>query len=96
MIVSFGDRATEALFHGAPSRLARRFPPDVVRVGLRKLDMLNAAKLLLDLKSPPGNRLEALRGDLKGFHSIRVNDQWRVVFRWSGSDARDVRVTDYH
>jgi len=50
----------------------------------------------LDLQSPPGNRLEALRGDLKGFHSIRVNDQWRIVFRWSGSDAHDVRLTDYH
>jgi len=58
--------------------------------------MLNAANLLLDLQSPPGNRLEALRGDLKGFHSIRVNDQWRVVFRWPGSDAHDVRITDYH
>ena len=96
MIASFGDRATEAVFHGAPSRLVRRFPPDVVRVALRKLDMLNAASLLLDLQSPPGNRLEALRGDLKGFHSIRVNDQWRLVFRWSGSDAHDVRLADYH
>ena len=58
--------------------------------------MLNAAKQLPDLQSPPGNHLESLRGDLKGYYSIRVNDQWRVVFRWSGSDAHGVRLTDYH
>ncbi|MBI5367433.1 MAG: type II toxin-antitoxin system RelE/ParE family toxin [Planctomycetes bacterium] len=81
---------------GAPSKLFRRFPPDVVPVALRKLDMLNAAKLLLDLQSPPGNRLEALQGGLKGHHSMRVKDQWRVLFRWSGSDAHDVHLADYH
>lgn len=96
MIVSFGDKATEALYHGRPSKQARRFPPDVVKTAVRKLDMLNAARTLGDLRSPPGNRLEALRGDLSGLHSIRVNDQWRVVFRWEGSDAHDVRLTDYH
>jgi len=58
--------------------------------------MLNAAKALKDLRSPPGNRLEPLKGDLKGYHSTRINDQWRVVFRWVGSDAHDVRITDYH
>lgn len=58
--------------------------------------MLNAARDLQDLQSPPGNRLELLKGDLKGFHSIRVNDQWRVVFRWKGGDAHEVRLTDYH
>ena len=58
--------------------------------------MLNAARDLQDLQSPPGNRLESLKGDLKGFHSIRVNEQWRVVFRWQGGDAHDVRLTDYH
>jgi proteic killer suppression protein len=58
--------------------------------------MLNAACQLGDLRSPPGNRLEALRGDLAGFHSIRINDQWRVVFRWRGSDAENVRIVDYH
>ena len=63
---------------------------------LRKLDMLNAAHALLDLRSPPGNRLEGLRGDWRGFHSIRVNDQWRVVFRWSGASAHDVQIVEYH
>lgn len=96
MITSFGDKATEALYHGRPSKDVRRFPPDVKRAALRKLDMLNAAPSLGDLRSPPGNRLEALRGDLAGRHSIRVNEQWRIVFRWEGSDAHEVRLTDYH
>ena len=92
MIGSFGDKATEALFHGRRNR----FPPDVRRIGRRKLDMLNAATQLRDLRSPPGNRLEVLKGNLKGLHSIRINEQWRVVFRWEASDAFDVKVTDYH
>ncbi len=96
MIASFGDQATEAVYHGRPINLIRRFSPDVVRVAVRKLDMLNAARTLRDLRSPPGNRLEALRGTLAGLHSIRVNDQWRIVFRWAGSDAHEVRLTDYH
>jgi proteic killer suppression protein len=65
-------------------------------VAQRKLDMLNAAHALADLRSPPGNRLEALRGDWRGFHSIRINEQWRIVFRWAESQAHDVRVIDYH
>jgi len=96
MVVSFGDRARENLFHGRSSKHARRLPPDIVSVALRKLDMLNAARNLQDLMRPPGNRLEALRGDLRGHHSIRINDQWRVVFRWLSGDAHDVRITDYH
>lgn len=96
MIISFGDKATEDLYHGRSTARVRRFPMDLVRVALRKLDMLNAAPELLDLRSPPGNRLEALDGQLRGFHGIRVNDQWRIVFRWSGRDAHDVRLTDYH
>ncbi|MBZ5640817.1 MAG: type II toxin-antitoxin system RelE/ParE family toxin [Acidobacteriia bacterium] len=96
MIVSFGDKATEALFHGRPSKQARRLPQDVARVAVRKLDMLNAARTLGDLRSPPGNYLEVLHGDLTGFHSIRVNDQWRLVFQWTGSDAYEVRLVDYH
>ena len=96
MIVSFGDRATEDLYHGRPTARARRFPRDVVDVALVKLDSLNGAASILDLRAPPGNRLEALKGELKGSHSIRVNDQWRLVFRWQGSDAHDVRLTDYH
>ena len=96
MIASFGDKATEDLFHGTPSAKARKVPRDVKSAALRKLDLLNAAAALLDLRSPPGNRLEALSGDLRGFHSIRVNDQWRVVFRWEGSDAHGVVLIDYH
>ena len=96
MIASFGDRTTEDIYHGRPTARARRFPRDVVDVALVKLDSLNGASSMLDLRAPPGNRLEALKGDMKGLHSIRVNDQWRLVFRWQGSDAHDVRLTDYH
>ena len=83
-------------YHGVRSARVRRFPRDVVASALRKLDMVNSARQLSDLRSPPGNRLEALRGDLAGSHSIRVNDQWRVVFRWAEGQAHDVRVSDYH
>ncbi len=96
MIASFGDRATEDLYHGRPTARVRRFPRDAVDVALMKLDSLNAASSLRDLHAPLGNRLETLKGELKGSHSIRVNDQWRLVFRWQGSDAHDVRLTDYH
>jgi proteic killer suppression protein len=74
----------------------RRFPHSVIDLAVVKLDMLNAAVTVLDLRSPPGNRLEALKGDLQGFHSIRVNDQWRIVFRWEGNNAGEVRLVDYH
>lgn len=96
MIVSFGDKATEDPYHGRATARVRRFPADVVGTALRKLDIINAARDLQDLQSPPGNRLEALKGNLKSFHSIRVNEQWRVLFRWQGGDAHDVRLTDYH
>lgn len=96
MIVSFGDKATEDLYHGRATARARSFPSVVIGTALRKMDMLNGARDLRDLQSPPGNRLEALKGDLKGYHSIRVNEQWRVVFRWREGDALDVRLTDYH
>jgi len=96
VIVSFADPATEALYHDPTDRRARRFPRDIVPAALRKLDMLHAANVLLDLRAPPGNRLEALRGDLAGHHSIRVNDQWRLVFRWTSNGPADVRLTDYH
>lgn len=81
VMVSFGDRRTEDLYHGLRSARVRRFPADLLRVTLRKLDMLNAAHSHQEPRSPPANRLEALRGDLAGLHSIRVNDPWRVVFR---------------
>ena len=96
MISSFGDKATEALFHARSGEPARRFPPNVVQAALRKLDLLNAARSLQDMASPPGNRLEALKGDLRGFHSVRVNDQWRIIFRWADGDAGDVCLVDYH
>ncbi|TAH35500.1 MAG: type II toxin-antitoxin system RelE/ParE family toxin [Planctomycetota bacterium] len=96
MIRSFGDPATEDVFHGRVTGRVRRIPVEVRRIAVRKLDMLNAAQELRDLRVPPGNRLEALAGDLQGFHSVRVNDQWRLVFRWRGTDAEDVRLTDYH
>jgi proteic killer suppression protein len=95
VIASFGDRATEDLFHGRSGRL-RRIPPSIRQVAVRKLDMVNAAQALRDLQVPPGNRLEALKGDLKGKHSIRVNDQWRIVFHWHEGDAHDVTIVDYH
>lgn len=96
MIVSFKDPATEALFHGESGKAIRRIPPDIRTVSLRKLDMLNAARELGDLRSPPDNRLEALKGDLKGKHSIRINDQWRIVFLWSSGEVKEVEIADYH
>lgn len=95
-IVAFGDAATADLYHGVDSARVRRFPVDVRKRALRKLDMINAARSLDDLRRVPGNNLEAMKGDWKDFWSIRVNDQWRVVFRWIGSDAHDVQVVDYH
>ena len=96
MIESFGDHATEDLFHGISNSRVRRFPPQVIEATLLKLDILNAAASLNDLRSPPGNRLEALRGNLSGFHSIRVNSQWRIIFRWENSSCNDVKLVDYH
>lgn len=96
MILSFGDKATERLYHGGRSKEARRFPADIIAAALRKLDMLNAVQEMKDLRSPPGNRLEALKGNWKGFHSIRVSDQWRIVFRWEARNAHQVSLTDYH
>ena len=96
MTASFGDRRTEDIYHGQKSSRARRLPPDIANVALRRLDIIQAAGQLEDLRSPPSNRLEALRKDLKGFHSIRVNDQWRIIFRWRAGEALDVQIIDYH
>jgi proteic killer suppression protein len=96
LIASFGDHATGDLYHGVRSSRARRFPRGRVPAAIRKLDMLNATRSINDLRSPPGNRLEALRGEWRGFHSIRVDDQWRVVFRWADGHAHAVRLIDYH
>lgn len=94
-IRSFGDSATEDLFHGRKTSRIRRFPQDILGIALRKLDMVNVAHKLEDLHSPPGNRLESLKGASEGFHSIRVNDQWRIVFRWENG-ANEVSLEDYH
>jgi len=96
MIESFGNRLTEDLFLDRHSREVRQFPPDLLRVARRKVLYLHDAAALEDLRVPPGSRLEALKGRWKGFHSIRINDQWRVVFRWERGHAFEVAVVDYH
>ncbi len=93
MIKSFKDKDTEQLYVTGRSK---RFPVAVCKVGTHKLDYLNAAAKLLDLKLPPGNRLELLKGKYEGKYSIRINDQYRIIFKWYGSDAYDVKITDYH
>ncbi len=93
MIKSFGDRRTERIHDG---KRAKGFPADLQEAAFRKLDMLRRATALKDLRVPPGNRLEALKGRWKGFHSIRINEQWRIVFRWNQGDAEAVRIVDYH
>jgi proteic killer suppression protein len=93
MIVSFRNRSTEAVFHGTAPK---GFPSDLISVTRRKLRYLNAAAELADLKVPPGNRLEALKADRAGQHSIRVNDQFRICFVWTAKGPKDVEFTDYH
>lgn len=93
MIKSFADRDTERLFAREP---VRRYPVELRRVMLRKLVAVDAAEALDDLRIPPGNRLEELRGDRAGQHSIRVNDQWRICFRWQDANPYDVEIVDYH
>jgi proteic killer suppression protein len=92
MIRSFADRGSEALFD---DRRVRRFA-GIERLARRKLLVLDAARELKELSVPPGNRLEALKGDRKGQHSIRINDQWRICFRWHDGDTWDVEIVDYH
>ena len=93
MIRSFACLETEKLFNDESSR---RLPNQIQRVARRKLMLLNQARSLNDLRAPPGNHLEALQGGRIGQHSIRVNDQWRVCFRWQGEDVFDVEIVDYH
>jgi proteic killer suppression protein len=92
MIVSFSDNDTQELFDKERNR---RWTP-IARVALRKLMALDAAELLQDLAVPPGNRLEALQGRAVGWHAVRINDQWRIVFRWTAQGPAEVRITDYH
>ncbi|MBI1776761.1 MAG: type II toxin-antitoxin system RelE/ParE family toxin [Proteobacteria bacterium] len=92
MIRSFGDKRTEALFRDAFVRDFQGF----ARRAKRKLEAVNAASRLDDLQVPPSNRLEKLRGDLMEFHSIRINDQWRIIFKWRDGEPHEVRIVDYH
>jgi len=93
MIKSFKDKETEKLFS---RHFSKKLPQNLQHLARRKLVMLDAAPELKALRIPPGNRLEALKGDRKGQHSIRINDQWRVCFRWKTGDAYDVEIADYH
>lgn len=93
MIQSFSCRETERLF---TKRTSRRLPADLVRTALRKLAQLHAVSALDQLAVPPGNRLEALKGGLRGWHSLRLNDQWRLCFRWQPDGPHDVIIADYH
>ena len=96
MIVDFGDRAAEDLFNRRNTKRLRRYPQDIMRRALRKLVELDSAVRFTDVAAIPGNRLEKLSGDLKGYYSVRVNEQWRIVFRWSDGNAHGVLLTDYH
>ncbi|MEK6683035.1 MAG: type II toxin-antitoxin system RelE/ParE family toxin [Nitrospirota bacterium] len=95
MILSFGDRTTEDIFNGVGSKHARAFQA-ILKIARRKFDMVNMAPRLDDLLSPPNNRLELLKGDLKGFYSIRIHDQYRIIFKWQNGNAHEVRIADYH
>lgn len=94
MITDFKDRRAQAIFEGRSP--GKGFPANLVRVARRKLIMLHRAVRLDDLGSPPSNRLEALKGDRAGQHSVRINDQWRLCFVWTGRDAHEVEIVDYH
>ena len=96
MIRSVKDTTAQNIFDGLNSKAARKLPQELHRKARRQLDLLNAETRVEDLKIPPGNQLEALKGTLKGFHSIRINDQWRIIFRWLDGNAEDVKIIDYH
>ena len=96
MIQSFADQTTADIFRERNTKAARQIPKDVWRSAQRKLKMLDVAAQLNDLESPPGNRLQALKGQMKGRHSVRVNDQYRVTFRWENGHGFEVAVEDYH
>jgi Plasmid maintenance system killer protein len=93
MITSFGSKETEKIWNG---ERINKIPIEIQQVGRRKLRMLNNSQTILDLRIPPSNRLEKLSGNLKDFYSIRINDQWRIIFQWTNGQASDVEITDYH
>jgi proteic killer suppression protein len=96
VIRTLADDTTRDIWNGVNSKAARQVPSDLWPIVRRKLDQLDAVTRLDDLRVPPGNRLHALTGDLKGWHAVRVNDQYRIVFKFVGADAVDVRCVDYH
>lgn len=96
VILNFVDRTSADILNGVDTKHARRIPSVIWKIAVRKLDVLNAAHDLKDLRIPPSNRLEALKGNDKGKHSIRINDQCRIVFEWSEANAKDVQIIDYH
>ncbi len=93
MIRSFGDKETEKIWDGIVSR---KLPFDIQNVARRKLRMINSSQDINDLRIPPANRLEKLKGNLSSFHSIRINNQWRIIFEWKNDDAYEVTIVDYH
>jgi len=96
MILNFANKLAEDFFDDRVTKVTRSFPPELRRLSRRKLQYLHEAVDLNDLKVPPGNKLEALKGDKTGFYSIRINDQWRLVFRFQQGNALDVSIIDYH
>lgn len=96
MIQNISSKTAQDIYDGVNSRHARRLPQELHAKAQRLLDQLNAATVLETLKAPPGNRLEKLKGDLEGFWSLRINDQWRIIFRWEEGNALDVDIVDYH
>jgi toxin HigB-1 len=97
LIDNFGDKGTEDIFEVRKTKSSRKvLPVSLHRLAKRKLNFIAVAVELNDLKVPPGNKLEALKGNLKGFHSIRINDQWRIIFRWNRGNASGVQIVDYH
>jgi proteic killer suppression protein len=96
MLRTIADKTTQDVYDGVNSRYARKVPKELHGKARRLLDQLNAAPLIEVLRIPPGNRLEKLKGDLADYWSLRINDQWRIIFRWEGNDAHDVQIVDYH
>ena len=93
MIASFGSKETESIWGG---KRVRSIPFEIQKIGRRKLRMINNSQTVVDLRTPPANRLEKLGGKLKGFYSVRINDQWRIIFKWKNGQANQVKIIDYH
>ena len=93
MIISFGNKESEKVWAG---ERVKKLPNEVQQIGRRKLRMLNNSQNIMDLTTPPSNKLEKLKGNLKDFYSIRINDQWRIIFKWNTGNASDVEIIDYH